>query len=125
MALSPLTLARGIAAGRLAIGVALVAAPTPASRGWLGATAEEPAGQVAMRALGIRDAILGAITLHTLSHPEVGPRWVATCAVADAVDFGATVAARRGLPPQAAGVIALAGGSAVAGFALARALKSS
>ncbi len=116
-------LARGLAAGRLALGVGLMAAPTPLSRGWLGEVAEQPAGQVAMRALGVRDAILGGLTLHTLSHPEVGPRWMATCAVADTVDFAATVAGRKGLPPQAAGVIALAGGSAVAGFALAAALK--
>jgi hypothetical protein len=116
-------MARGIAAGRVAIGVGLMAAPTPLSRGWLGAVAEEPGGQVAMRALGVRDAILGALTLHTLSHPEVGPRWVATCAVADAVDFAATLAARRSLPTQALGVVVLAGGSAAAGFALAGALK--
>ncbi len=118
-----MTMARGLAAGRLAIGIGLIAAPTPCSRGWLGDVAEQPAGQVAMRALGIRDAILGALTLHTLSHPEVGPRWLATCAVADTVDFAATAAARKGLPPQAVGVIALAGGSAVAGFALSAVLK--
>jgi len=116
-------MARGIAAGRLAIGVGLMAAPTPSSRAWLGDVAGEPGGQVAMRALGVRDAILGALTLHTLSHPEVGPRWVATCAVADTVDFAATLTARRGLPPQALGVVALAGGSAAAGFALAAVLK--
>ena len=123
MTLSPKTLARGIAAGRLAIGLGLVAAPKPLSSGWLGETSDTAGGQVAMRALGVRDAILGGITLHTLNHPEVGPRWVAMCGVADTVDFAATLAARKGLPKQAAGVIALAGGSAVAGFALAAALK--
>lgn len=123
MSLSAKTMARGIAAGRLAIGVGLMAAPKPFSSGWLGEVSGTPGGDVAMRALGVRDAILGGITLHTLNHPEVGPRWVAMCGVADAVDFAATVAARKGLPRQAVGVIALAGGSAVAGFALAAALK--
>ncbi len=123
MSLSPKTLARGIAAGRLAIGIGLMAAPKQLSSGWLGEVAGTPGGDVAMRALGVRDAILGGITLHTLNHPEVGPRWVAMCGVADTVDFAATLAARQGLPKQAVGVIALAGGSAVAGFALAAALK--
>lgn len=123
MKLSAKTLARGIAAGRLAIGVGLVAAPKQLSSGWLGDVAGTPGGDVAMRALGVRDAILGGITLHTLNHPEVGPRWVAMCGVADAVDFAATVAARKGLPKQAVGVIVLAGGTAAASFALAGALK--
>ncbi|MTD42790.1 hypothetical protein GKE82_00330 [Conexibacter sp. W3-3-2] len=123
MALSPKTLARGIAAGRLALGLAMVAAPGRATGAWLGDVADTPGGHVAVRALGIRDAILGAITLHTLEHPEVGPRWVATCGVADLVDCAATVAARDGLPRQYPAMIAVAGGAAAASFALAGALK--
>lgn len=123
MRISPLTAARGIAAGRVVIGVALIAAPEPASRGWIGSAAREPGGQVAVRALGIRDAILGAITFHTLSHPEVGPRWVAMCGLADSVDFAATYAARESLPSKGIPTLALAGGASIASFALAAVLK--
>jgi hypothetical protein len=120
---SPLTAARGIAVGRLAFGAAMLAAPGTATRGWIGAVADEPGGQAAVRALGIRDAILGAITLHTLSHPEVGPRWVAMCGLADSVDFAATYVSRQSLPSKGIPTLALAGGAAAVSFALAGVLK--
>jgi hypothetical protein len=44
--------------------------------------------------------------------------------VADAVDFTATLAARKSLPPTAAaGAIAIAGGAALSGAALSLALR--
>ena len=61
-----------------------------------------------MRSIGVRDLVLGMIALHTLDHPEVGPRWQATCAVVDTVDLLATGAARKDLP--AAGVAGTAAG---------------
>ena len=65
------------------------------------------------------------IALHTLDHPEVGPRWQATCAVVDTVDLLATGAARKDLPAAGvAGTAAVAGGAAAAGFYFSRALKS-
>jgi hypothetical protein len=116
--------ARLIAVGRVLFGLALVAKPAPVTRRWLGGSAETAGTQAAVRALGIRDAILGLITLHTLSHPQIGPRWVATCAVADAVDLAATVAARDELPSSGvAGTAALAGGTVVASVAIAGVLK--
>lgn len=119
------TAARALAAGRLALGIGLVVAPTRFTRAWLGAeAAADPAARVLARALGVRDAILGAITLHTVDHPEVGPRWLRMCAAADTVDFLATVGARGALPASGvAGVGALASGAAVAGLALAGQLE--
>lgn len=116
--------ARLIAAGRVLFGIALVARPEQTTRRWLGGSAGTAGTQAAVRGLGIRDLILGAITLHTLSHPQVGPRWVATCAVADTVDLLATVAGRDELPSSGvAGTAALAGGTALASVAIAGVLQ--
>jgi len=109
----------------VAVGAALMLFPRLAGRGWLGEAVDTPGGQVAIRALGVRDLIMGAIVLHTVDHEDVGPRWVATCAIADAVDLLATVAVRNELPRFTGGVLspAIAGGSAVAGLAFAGGLK--
>jgi hypothetical protein len=117
--------ARAIAAGRVLVGAAFLAAPALAGRGWIGEDAERPGVQAIFRALGVRDLILGLLTLHVADRPGVGPRTVATCAAADAVDFAATLAARDSLPPAAAaGALAIAGGAAVGGAALAAALRT-
>lgn len=115
---------RALAAGRVAFGVAFLAAPALTGRGWIGDDAERPGTQVMIRALGIRDLILGMLTLHVAHRPGVGYRTVATCAAADLVDFGATFAAREHLPPAAAtGAMAMAGTAALSGVALALALR--
>jgi hypothetical protein len=116
--------ARLIAVGRVLFGAAMVAKPAQVTGPWLGADAATAGTQVAVRALGIRDLMLGAMTLHTVGHPQVGPRWVATCAVNDAVDMLATLAARDKLPGRGvAGTVALAGGTVAASLAIAGVLK--
>jgi hypothetical protein len=115
--------ARGLAIGRAAFGAALLLAPEMVGKGWLGDYAERPAVQALVRSIGVRDLVLGMIALHTVDHPEVGPRWLATCAAVDSVDLVATVAARKDLPTAGVlGTAAVAGGAAVAGLYLARAL---
>jgi hypothetical protein len=124
--MSPRQGARGLAIGRAALGAALLIAPRTVGKGWLGEHAERPAVQALVRSVGIRDLVLGMIALHTLDHPEVGPRWQATCAVVDTVDLLATGAARSDLPAAGvAGTALLAGGAATAGFYFSRALKQS
>ncbi|MCW3013870.1 MAG: hypothetical protein JWO02_962 [Solirubrobacterales bacterium] len=124
MALSPLASARILAGGRVLIGVALVVLPEQSSRPWLGDVSATAGAQVAVRALGIRDVLLGAITLHTLSHPQVGARWLQACAVADTVDAVATYAARDELPTAGAwGTIAMATVGAVDGLLVAAKLQ--
>src|SRR5690242_18054661 len=112
--MEPRDVARAYAAGRVAVGVALLVAPRVLGRVWLGRPADTPAGGVALRALAVRDLVIGGIALHTVDHPEVGPRWQRTCAAADAVDLAATVAARAALPPVGS---ALVMGMAAAGTA--------
>ena len=79
--MSPREGARGLAIGRAAFGAALLIVPGKVAKGWLGEYAERPAVHALVRSIGVRDLVLGMIALHTLEHPEVGPRWQATCAV--------------------------------------------
>ena len=125
--MNPRTAARVLAGGRVAFGVALLAAPRQVGSSWLGKDhAERPAVRALARSIGIRDLVLGMIALHTVDHPDVGPRWLATVAVVDGVDLVATVAARTDLPKAGvAGTALVAGGASAAGFYLARALKQS
>ena len=117
--------ARVLAIGRATFGAALLFVPEKVAKGWLGEYAERPAVHALVRSIGVRDVVLGMIALHTLDHPEVGPRWQATCAVVDTVDLLATGAARKDLPAAGvAGTALVAGGAAAAGFYFSRALKS-
>ena len=117
-----LTAGRAIAAGRVATGTALLLVPGRTSRAWLGDLG--PAGEAVTRCVGIRDLVLGGIALHTVDHPQIGPRWVATCALADAVDAGASYAARRALPPVGAVVVPIGAAAAAAvGLAASVALR--
>jgi hypothetical protein len=122
---SPREGALALAIGRAVFGAALLIVPETVAKGWLGEYAERPAVHALVRSIGVRDVVLGMIALHTLDHPEVGPRWQATCAVVDTVDLLATGAARSDLPAAGvAGTAAVAGGAAAAGFYFSRALKS-
>jgi hypothetical protein len=121
---SPRRLAGLLAAGRTALGVAVLAAPESVTSHWLGEdNASHPAVRYLARSLGVRDLALGVLALRTLEDARVGPQVVAACAVADAVDALATVAVSSKLPRVGAiGTVAVAGGAAVVGFYLAREL---
>jgi hypothetical protein len=116
--MEPRDVARAYAAGRVALGAALLLAPRRLGRVWLGAPADTPAGAVAVRAFAVRDLVIGGIALHTVDHPEVGPRWQRTCAAVDAVDLAATAAARGAVPPVGSALVMAmaAGGAAVGGW---------
>src|SRR3954471_5541794 len=75
-AVDALALARGLTAGRLAIGAAMVALPGPSMAPWLGADARRPATQVGLRAFGMRELFLGALGMHVASRPGVGRRTI-------------------------------------------------
>jgi hypothetical protein len=110
--------ARAYAAGRVALGGALVVAPRLLGGIWLGAPARTPGGAVAIRALGAREVVIGGIALHTVDHPDVAPRWQRTCAALDAFDLAATAAARDRLPRAGSAlVMAMAAtGAAIGGW---------
>jgi hypothetical protein len=121
--LSALAQARTNGYGRIALGLGMVAAPEAATRPWLGEDAGRAGVQALTRMLGARDVILGFLTVHTAARPGVGPRTLATVALADVVDAAAVSAVRDRLPSGATGVIALAAGSAVQLAGAAAALR--
>jgi hypothetical protein len=122
--MTPRSMARVLAGGRIAFGAALLLAPKLVARRWVGELAERPAVLALARSIGVRDLVMGMIALHTVDRPEVGPRWQATCAVVDTTDALATIAARRDLPtPGVLNTALIAGGAAAAGFYCSRALE--
>jgi hypothetical protein len=121
--MDPRTAARLFGASRVAFGAALIAAPAVLGRPWIGPAADTAGGQVALRALGIRDMALGAMSLHVVDDPGAGPGMALTCAVSDAVDLAATLVAKPQLPRSAYGVAALAANGAATGLWLWSALR--
>ena len=107
-----------LSAGRIAIGAAMLAKPPLATSGWVGRVAQRPGGHVLARALGARDAALGAVTLAALRSGQSIRPLVLAGLVCDGTDLLATHAARDSLPRGAAPLIyALAGGALLVGAA--------
>jgi len=103
-------LAGFISLGRLVFGVAFIAKPKLMEGAWIGKQARLPGAQLLARAVGARDLALGLGGLQAVSRDDGSARpWMAAGAICDAVDFGATMAAGRGIPRQArTGVLAIA-----------------
>jgi len=121
---TPVTTA-ALAVGRIAYGAALAVAPRRAAGAWLGAHADDPGAQVALRGLGVRDLALGAGGLIALR--ERGRRdaavWMVAQAAADATDLVSTLLARRHLTGRAVrAAVAIAGAAAALDVAQAVAL---
>lgn len=93
---------RLLAAGRVAAGTALTVLPGAAGSLWFGAHAHEPGVKVAIRALGIRDAVLGLGTLWALANDEPTRGWYAAGAASDVVDALASMTATRHIGLQRA-----------------------
>ena len=110
------------ALGRIGFGVGLIAAPGRVARGWIGDHAGRPAVKVAVRGLGARDVALSAGALAFAREPGRARPWLLAAVACDCADVAATIAAGDALSMRArAGTALLAGGSALAGAALARA----
>jgi hypothetical protein len=99
--------ARALAAGRVAIGAALCAAPQLAAQ-WVGADGRRPGARTLTRALGARDAALGLGTLAAADTAELR-HWLLASSLSDAVDLAATF----GRPPSGrrSAVMAMAAGA--------------
>ncbi len=108
------TLARIAAASRAAIGVALLAAPRPVAKAWIGDAADHPGTLVTVSGLGMRDLALGLGTLWSLGARKRKPRpWLLGSGAADAADLVSTLRSRHGLSTASVvATAALAGGSA-------------
>jgi hypothetical protein len=104
-------LAAFISMGRVVFGVAFIAEPKLMERAWIGKQARVPGAQLLARAVGARDLVLGVGGLQALTRDDGSARpWLGAGAICDAVDFGATWAAGRTIPPRARrDVLAVAG----------------
>jgi hypothetical protein len=93
-------LAAFISFGRLLFGVAFITKPQLIERAWIGKQARLPGARLLARAVGSRDLVLGLGGLQSLAHDDGSATrsWLAAGSVCDAVDFGATLAAGRGIP---------------------------
>ena len=104
-------LVRALAAGRLAVGVAIMLRPEQATSGWIGRSAGYGGTQVLAKAFGARDFALGAGALAALVSGRDARDWVLAGAFADTIDLYATL---TGDDVPASGkvlVAALAGGA--------------
>ena len=108
-------LARVFAAGRIAIGAALLVAPRLSLGLWIGRDAAAGAVSAPARALGIREVVLGGLALHVVERPRVGARMLRALAICDGVDLLATLAVRRSLSPAAVATISAMALPAAAG----------
>lgn len=114
------TLSRIYALGRVVYGTGLTVRPDLFAGPWIGKDARRPAAQIGLRAMGIRDAAIGAGALLAAGDPARQRPWLAASAISDLVDMGATLAAPpKAIPPRARqAVAAFAGSAALMGAAL-------
>lgn len=112
--MSPRTIGRIAAAGRVLFGSALTAAPASGA-GWIGDISGESPVTVYSRALGVRDAAIGVGVLTAGDSEKLRP-WILAGIASDIVDFAATLEARDDLPSLGRNAVPLiAGGSALLG----------
>jgi hypothetical protein len=101
--MDPHHLVRLLSVGRIAVGAALTVAPRVAGGGWFGpAASAERATQVAIRALGIRDLVLGLATYRALDRGDDLDELLLLGAACDTVDALATARSFRALPTKGA-----------------------
>ena len=115
-------LARQLAFGRIAAGVALLVVPGLVGARWLGRrTASRPGVHVLLRALGVRDLVLGLGLKTALDRDAPTRGWLEGGLAADGVDGAATLLAGDELPASGRLLVgALAGSGVVLGAWLRR-----
>lgn len=112
--MSPRTVGRIAAAGRVVFGTALTVAPASGA-GWIGEKSGKSPVTVYSRALGVRDAAIGVGVITAGDSEKLRP-WIVAGIVSDIVDFAATLEARSDLPSLGRNAVPLiAGGSALLG----------
>jgi hypothetical protein len=113
------TATRVFGLGRAVYGTSLIVKPAVFARPWIGREAERPTVELAVRALGVRDAALGLGSLLTAGDSLSQRPWLAAGAISDLVDMGATIAAGRSIPERSRqGVAIFAAMSSLAGAVL-------
>ena len=124
--MDPKQLAQGMAVGRVALGLGFVLMPRLLGRLWVGRTADDGGVKMLIRAIGVRDLVLGAGILLALGEGRPARGWVQAAAASDAVDCAAAFAAGDAIPTYARwAVLVLGGGSALQGAIAAPRLDAS
>jgi hypothetical protein len=114
------TVARAVSAGRLGIGVVMMAAPPAVMGAWVGKEeSRRPGMDLVTRAFGAREVLLGFLGLHVAGQPGVGRRTIGAMAFLDATDLTATLAHRKSLPKTAVPIMVTVAGSAIVAQVLA------
>jgi hypothetical protein len=122
---APRDLALLNARGRMAIGAAMMVAPRLIGPMWVGDDGDRPAVKLLARALGVRDLVVGLGTAVALDRGAPVRGWLEGAAVADAVDFVATLAVGDAIPRRSRrSVLLIAAASAVSCALLSRALET-
>jgi hypothetical protein len=114
--MSPAAVAKAVSAGRLVLGLGMMAVPSKVMASWIGQDeSQRPAMDLVTRSFGAREVLLGFMGLHVADRPGVGKRTIGAIALLDVTDLSVTIAHRKSLPKPALPMIAaLAGGAAVA-----------
>lgn len=122
--MSPLAVARAVSAGRLGLGVVMMASPKLAMSKWVGESeSQRPTMDLVTRAFGAREVLLGFLALHVADRPGVGKRTLGALALCDLTDLTATIVHRDSLPKVAVPMMAgVAGGAFVSQLWAAREL---
>ncbi|MBA2763219.1 MAG: hypothetical protein H0U42_00840 [Thermoleophilaceae bacterium] len=109
-----------IAAGRVAIGLALLLAPGRAGVSWLGPSVAGGSPAIAVRLLGVRDAALGGGLIAAAVTDQSIVLWLLAGVLADATDGIVCMTSGSELNRRTRiGTVVVAGGSAAAGIVLA------
>ena len=113
------------AISRMAFGAGLLAAPERVASGWIGDDASREPVKIVTRGLGARDIALSAGVLAFIAEEDTLASLLAFTVLCDLGDVAATLAAPADALPGNArwGTVAMAGGAAAAGAALAVAVK--
>jgi hypothetical protein len=121
--MQPRDLALAQARARMAVGAAFFLAPGLAGRLWVGDDAWRRPVKVLARAFGARDLAIGLGVVIALDRGAPVRGWLEAGALSDALDFTASTLAGDSIPSDLRRfALALGGGSALLGVALARAL---
>jgi hypothetical protein len=97
---------------RIGAGAAMLLAPGWMGRSWVGGDAMGPGVKAIVRALGIRDLMLGVGAYLAVEEGRSVRRWVEFGLAADAVDALATLLAARHIPKRNVARVVMVSGSA-------------
>jgi len=111
-AVDPVLLTRAVGFARIGFGILMLARPEVLGSRWIGRQGALPGTRVIVRALGMRDLVLG-LGAATASGREQ-QRWAAASLAADAADLSATLAGGSAVPLAGRLGTAVAAGAGVA-----------